>query len=181
MTTRDYKVKEFTEASLKATKVSWLKMLKADPEDFNRSNYERKFETIAQFCDYTKEQFWYGIFHDGEHAAVAVAEYSYTKASSKWVKMLSLHLNPQLDLSIEDNTPNFSVLAQIFTTVILGTLELTKVHTARTVKLYARSKVLLSFFEYMAQTLPPRFEEKTGKELQVKISVEGRWLVFIIC
>lgn len=180
MTVGDYSIQEFDDVRLGATRRAWTKALNDDPSEFNRTMFDRRLALAAKKCDYKNgSEFCYGIFPSGIKAASAIVEISYTKESSKWIKMLNLHLSPSLDLSIDKNSPNFSELADIFSAAIVGTLKLTGVHKSRVVKLYARSTVLLSFFKFVAEKLPKELEkvEDGGRAAAIKLSVDGRWLV----
>ncbi len=97
--------------------------------------------------------------------------------------MLNLHLSPDLDLSIDKNTPSLKEQADVFSTAIIGTVKLTGVHKSRVVKLYARTSVLLSFFKFIAEQLPQelaRLEDGGTGASKTKLSIEGRWLVMKI-
>ncbi len=178
----EYSIQEFDDARLAATRKAWTKALDQEPAEFNRAVFDRRLNLAEQSRDYAAgSEFCYGIFKTGNSAASAIVELSYTKQSSRWIKMLNLHLSPSLDLSIDKNSPNFRELAGVFSAAIVGTIKLTGVHKSRVVKLYARTPLLLSFFQFIAEQLPKQFERMNdGAGVALKLSIDGRWLVIKI-
>lgn len=172
----NYPFAEFDSKSIAATRKAWLKYVELKPDDFSKHQWDRRLERLEGMCNYDKgSEFSYGIFNDGTKIAYAIIEMSYTRESSKWMKMLNLHLCPELDLSVDSDTPNFEEIACVFTSSIMGSLKLTGKHKCRVLKLYGRTPVLLSFFKYLAADLRKDLEAK--KLSGFEVSIEGRWLV----
>jgi alpha-N-acetylglucosamine transferase len=173
----EYELRKFTSPTLGDTQKEWDRQIAKDPDEILRSQYDRIFSWAAGHIDYGNHQldtFAYGLFHDGKHQADAIVEVSYAKAGRKWLKMLDLHLSPELDAAFYDQTVDLSRMSQLFTAAIFGVLHLTDTaHRADTVKLYGRSGTLLSFLKGVATYINDR-----SKTPGLTVAIEGRWLVF---
>jgi hypothetical protein len=117
--------------------------------------------------------FSYGIFGSNSEGAAAITTLVYRKDGRRWLKMLDLRLSPELDASLNDGGEYLSEIASIFTEAIAGTLRLTAVHKSDTVKLYARSSGLLSFFKGLTAHL-----QSANSADKLTTTIEGRWMVF---
>lgn len=170
-----YKLKRFDAESLAATEVNWRKQIVRHKDELIRTEYDRILKEMRENAIYDNERelFIYGVFEDGSPTASALVEVLYPKAGRRWLKQLDLHLSPVLDLSFYKDNVDLLGLSQVFGAAVAGTLRLTKDHPSQQVKLYGRSGTLLNYLKGLAVALGG---EPSLKE--IKITVEGRWLVF---
>jgi len=96
--------------------------------------------------------------------------------SSIWVKMLDIHLSPEVELNDETEESTKSRL-DVFRAALIGIFELTKeIENTTTVKVYGRTDALVSFLRGMHDAFSVFTTLGTIKG--IKVSIEGRWLVF---
>lgn len=169
-----YELREFTEESMAATEAAWAKVLASHSSDLLPGEFTRILAWTRSRLSATSptETLAYGVFASDRAHALAIAEIVYTKAGRKWLKMLDLHLSPELDLSMSSGAPDLWTISGVFSEAIVGTTRLTRVHVTNVVKLYARSTSLLTFFKGLAATIGA-----AGDNEAIDVSIEGRWLV----
>jgi hypothetical protein len=179
MTSRPYtyKLQRFDEKSLRQTNARWIRQIERHPSEVLASQYERILRWSAERIDYgdaTGEEFAYGLFRDGDATADAIVEVTYTKRGRKWLKLLDLHLSPELDLAFYDQSVDILRINDLFAAAVVGVVKLTgEEHPSQTAKLYARSGTLLAFF----RSLGAYIQEQRKVDV-LKVAIEGRWLVF---
>lgn len=174
-----YELKPFDDASLKATVAGWKKELSKHQTELMPSLHEGKLVWIQTHMNYQEpngDSLAYGIFSHGSSQASAIVDIVYTKTGQKWLKMLDLTLSPSLDLAFNADAFDFHTISGVYAATIVGAIRLTETaHPSKITKLYGRSGTSLAFFKgfgaYMEQG-------SHGKNLTLKVSMEGRWLVF---
>lgn len=171
-------LKKFSDASFVATSVRWKKELSALRTEVLVNDYERLLVWAGTHIGYEAhgQSFFYGTFDDGAATADAIAEINYFKkgANNSWLKVLDLHLSPELKHLVDTDKMDYHKLSNIFIGTVAGTFALTHIaHPSKIVKYYARGDNLLQFFQALSHELNSR-----GKLKNVKTSIEGRWLVF---
>jgi len=174
----DYHLKKFTDASFIATATKWRKELSALKTEVLFNDYDRMLVWAGEHLTYENhgQSFFYGTFNKGETSADAIAEINYFKKgkNNAWLKVLDLHLSPQIKNDVDNGKVDYDLLAHIFVRTVAGTMVLTHIdHPSDVVKYYARSDNLLQFFQGLSHELNTR-----GKLKGVKVGIEGRWLVF---
>lgn len=174
--TATHELRQFTSASLTATRTAWDAQLRTHRKDLIASEYQRILDWAAGHIRYGGSQhtFAYGIFDKASSEAEAVAEVIYSKAGARWLKLLNLHLCPAVDLSFATQDVDIRRLTSIFAAAVVGAFELTSTsHPTKVLKLYGRSGTLLAFLKGVGTYI-----ESNLKVTGIKVSIEGRWLVF---
>lgn len=172
-----HELKKFDSTTIAATRAAWVKELAAHKTEVLAAPYQRILDWAAGHIDYAgngKETFAYGIFAGEAHSADAIVELVYTKSGRKWLKLLDLNLCPSVDLSFTDQNVDIQQLSSIFAAGVTGTVQLTSTaHPAKVTKLYGRSGTLLAFLKGVGTYI-----EGNSNVPGLKVSMEGRWLVF---
>lgn len=169
-------LRRFDEDSLKATVAEWQKQLTRMSGAIFPVAYDQVLSWAAKHMDYAKgENFSYGVFSDGSHAAEGIVDVIYTRTGNKWLKMMNLTLSPEHDVAFSTQSLDFDTLTSLFTAAIVGTFELSLEHKAKVVKLFGRTNVMLAFLTGLAAVMTERLKESSAPKL--KVSIEGRWLV----
>ncbi len=117
----------------------------------------------------------YGLFEKGSDVADAVCEVVVKRITSrsKWVKMLRLRLNPELDERIySDDIHAFDEVIGLYGSGVLGVLKLKNEVNATTLKIFGRSAEQLNFLRVLGS-----FLEKQKLLKDHSIQMKGRWLV----
>jgi hypothetical protein len=172
----DYELRKFDADSLRNTIDGWQAQMKAKPLSVARPQYDRIFEWVPEHVGYDdaqEENFAYGIFLGTSTCADAIAEVTYTKSGRKWLKLLDLHLSPEIDAAFFEQTIDLHRISALFSEAVIGVVKLTgNAHPSTTVKLFARSGTLLAFFRGLGAYIETQMDYKGPK-----ITIEGRWLV----
>ena len=168
------KMRAFDADSLKATCMSWERQIEKNQGDLIPIQYQRVLSWVKDNADYdaSRENFAYGIFSDDKKVASAVVDVIYSKSGRKWLKLLDVHLAPEIDLSFSSEKPDMKRIVDIFGAAILGVVRLTERHPTKVTKLYGRSSSLLSFLKRFGAYLNDH-----GPSDDIGVSIEGRWLV----
>lgn len=168
---------KFDSDRLSATRANWGSHLKRHKDQFLASEYQRILDWTEDHIDYqgnSKDTFAYGIFADSAKHADAIVEIIYAKSGKQWLKLLSLHLCPSAELSFETQSFDIAKVAGIFSAAVTGTVKLTSTaHPTKVTKLYGRSGTLLAFLQGLGSHI-----QANGGVKGLKVSLEGRWLVF---
>lgn len=172
-------LKPFDDASLKATATAWKKELSKHQTELMPSVHEGKLAWVQTHMNYKEADggtLAYGVFERGYSQALAVVDIVYTKKGLNWLKMLDLTLSPSLDLAFNAESFDFHTISGVYAATIIGSIRLTKTaHPSKITKLYGRSGTSLAFLKgfgaYMEQA-------NHANNLGLKVSMEGRWLVF---
>jgi len=170
-----YQLRQFTSASLAATRTMWQQQLKTHQKELLESEWERVLDHAGKHINYAVgDQFCYGVFKEGGHAAVAIVVLVYRKEACKWLKLLELNLCPAVDLSLTSHAVDFNKLSSIFAAAVFGTIQLTgTAHPTNVTKLYGRSGTLLAYLEGIQEYI-----QQSNTVPGLTVSIEGRWLVF---
>lgn len=163
----------FKDDTLDATCVGW----RQDAEQGNAfpPDIEQRLEwarTHTKLVD--GESIAYGIFEDGNNVAFGIGEFALTRLGTRsaWVKMLSLHLRPELEFKLlQRELGTIETALLVFSSAIMGSIKLKFDHKALTLKVYGRSNDQLDFLRALALHLKPVLKNNA------KCSIEGRWLV----
>jgi hypothetical protein len=169
-------LRKFSATSLDATRTAWQRQLKTHSRDLIASEYQRILGWAGCHISYgaAQDTYAYGIFDKNSGEADAVAEVIYSKAGARWLKLLDLHLCPSVDLSFATQDIDIRRLTAIFTAAVIGSMRLTSTaHPTKVLKLYGRSGTLLAFLKGVGTYI-----ESNIKVSGIKVSIEGRWLVF---
>jgi hypothetical protein len=164
----------FTEASLAATRKTWLES--AAVLDIPSLDYEVLLGWAEKHIAYdgaNGDSFAYGIFEDASPYALAVVEIVYTqRPRGGWLKMLSVKLGPMLAPAVvEADASKMLQVIDIYADATIGTLLLTWSHTAKVVKLYGRNESLLKLLVALNERLKALMADRMATKM------EGRWLV----
>lgn len=171
---KKYKIAQFDAAKYEATKEDWLDS--SESLGIPDLDYVKQIEWVERHMDYQAQgdSFAYGLFDEDSDVAVATVDIVYTRraANDGWLKMLQLFMAPRYAPSIVSASPQaLSEILEIYSSAIIGTVELTGTHPARTVKLYARNDNLMSLLAGVQQRL------SASSLPGVKCNFEGRFLV----
>lgn len=171
---KKYAIAQFDASKFEATKDSWLNS--AESLGIPDLDYVKQIDWVARHMDYqaSGDSFAYGLFDEGSDVAVATVDIVYSRRASNdgWLKMLQLFLAPSYAPSVVSASPlALMEILDIYSSAISGTVELTGIHPARTVKLYARNDNLMSLLAGVQQRL------SALPASSVKCNFEGRFLV----
>lgn len=173
-----FKLDKFKDSALQTAQDLWLES--AQSFGVPSLDYERVLEWAKSRINYDAPNgsLAYGIFENESDETVAIVDIIYSKqytADLGWLKMLQISLSPRFAPSeIEKDTQKFSQVVDIYAQALIGTIELTGIHTARVIKLYGRDNTLLQ----LLFTLNERFKNELTEGWHSKI--EGRWLVISV-
>jgi hypothetical protein len=171
---KQYAIAQFDAAKFEATKAAWLDS--AESLGIPDLDYVKQIDWVALHMDYETQgdSFAYGLFDEESNVAVATVDIVYTKRSTNdgWLKMLQLFLAPKYAPSVVSASPQvLTEILEIYASSIIGTVELTGIHPARTVKLYARNDNLMSLLAGVQQRISANASTSTTCRF------EGRFLV----
>lgn len=169
-----YHLKMFDASSLEETCDAWQKAVERHKSEVFSTEFDRIIDWVRQKVSYdepSESSFAYGIFEGEALVASAVVEIIYQRTGRRWLKMLNLHLSPDLDAKLNGDSIDSDVLSGIYSEAIVGTIRLTGRHPTDTVKLYARSATLLGFLRGVTSSLHRQ------EDLPFDVSTEGRWMV----
>jgi hypothetical protein len=169
-------LKQFTIESLAATREAWIQA--AEDLDMPALDYEMVLDWAENHSNYGNangDSFAYGIFLEGNSAAVAVVDIVYHQrvgADRGWLKMLSVKFSPEFaPEQVDANPEKLLQVLDIYAIATIGTIGLTGRHMARVVKLYGRNDSLMK----LLIALKERLSAQISGDYSTKI--EGRWLV----
>jgi hypothetical protein len=174
----EVKLKQIDSNCLAESRAIWLD--KATSLDMPTFDVEKTFDWAASRIDYERkgDSYAYGVLEDNTTNCLAIVDIVHTDNKGKanaWLKMLSIELRPEFtEQNILLDQSLYEAAMDIYTASIIGTIELTDVHKARTIKLYGRNDSLLS----LLTALKERLQSKMHNALQV--NMEGRWLVISV-
>lgn len=165
-----YELREFTKESLEKTEKAWLGELKKSPDVFP-GDVDRMFAFAKQDFDGRNDKA-YGVFADGANIADSIVQIVVTKEGRKFAKMLDCFIRPSIYEKAEVNFDDSAMekVVDIYLASIIGTLRIGGHHKANAIKVYGRTRALLTVLTIVAKHLK---EEAAG----AKTSIEGRWLV----
>jgi hypothetical protein len=170
---KKYSIAQFDAAKLEATQTAWLDS--AESLGIPELDYLKQIDWVQRHMDYTVsgDSYAYGLFDADEDAAVATVDIVYTKrASDNWLKMLQLFLAPKYSAQVISGAPQvLQEVLDIYSNAIIGTIQLTGTHPARTVKLYARNDSMFSLLSAVQHSLSAQ------SAVIAKCRFEGRFLV----
>lgn len=161
----------------------WIGLLDGNADSVIRAEFIQLFNIIKSTgCwDNIKDCFnrpIYSCIVDDDSKEWGIVEIVLSKngSSSIWIKMLDIHLSPEIELSNETEDSTKKRL-EVFRAALLGIFELTKnIENATTVKVFGRTDSLVSFLRGMHDAFSVFTTLGTIKG--IKVSIEGRWLVF---
>nr|VFK57652.1 MAG: hypothetical protein BECKTUN1418F_GA0071002_112312 [Candidatus Kentron sp. TUN]VFK64951.1 MAG: hypothetical protein BECKTUN1418D_GA0071000_13021 [Candidatus Kentron sp. TUN]VFK65996.1 MAG: hypothetical protein BECKTUN1418E_GA0071001_111812 [Candidatus Kentron sp. TUN] len=157
---------------LKGTRSEWLDQIDHDPAEFLPGRYISTLDWTKK-CVHDEGDgniYAYAVVdNDRPDSARAILQLSHARpnSDSPWLKVLSIHLEPNLDISRNDE--DISLIAEISIVALKGCLDLTfQEYPSNTLKLYAGTPLSLEFLRGLSQPL---------KEFGIGISTHGNWLV----
>jgi hypothetical protein len=169
-----YRLNQFTADSFAKTKSGWEAQLASNKNAVFFSEFTMILDYCSKCLDYgghSGNSYAYGIFKDGSEITDAIIELVYQKDGRKWLKLLNLHLCPEVDLSFSTQDVDLTQITAIFSASVVGTVYLTSTdHPTKVTKLYGRSGTLLSFLKGLAGHIQANVPE-------IAVSIDGRWLV----
>lgn len=180
----ELKLTPFSQSIFEATSESWI--ASADSFGIPALEYERVLAWAGSHLNYsaTADSIAYGIFEDGENEALAIADIVYSKRPGPdvgWLKLIEISLSPSFAPSeIDANVSKLGQVLDIFTTAIIGTIELTQDHRARVIKIYGRDEHLLSWLLAINERLRAALQATASLRGTWQSKMEGRWLVISI-
>ncbi|RYE01134.1 MAG: hypothetical protein EOP50_02535 [Sphingobacteriales bacterium] len=172
MAAKKYNFQQFKEDTLNATCVAWrddaAKGLAFPPDIEQRLQWA---QTHTKMVD--GDSVAYGIFEVGDDVATGICEVALTRPGTRsaWVKMLSLHIRPALEVKLlQRDLESIEAALIVFSSAVHGSIKLKFEHKALTLKVYGRSNDQLDFLRALALHLKPVLKNNA------KCSIEGRWL-----
>lgn len=168
MGSHKYEFRSFCDQTYAATQKAWsgdAKLGLAFPTDV-----ERLFHWVSEHRQPAEQDATaFGVFNEGDFVALGIAEVVIQRLSarSKWVKLLRLHLRPEVDAALQQG--EVEIAMDVFTTSVLGSFRLQMAHDAATLKIYGRTNDQLRFLRTLVAVL-------NQTESKFKASLEGRFL-----
>lgn len=166
-----HELRHFTEEEFSTTRQEWEK--RAGDAEFT-SEYGLVFDWADSHREYEQsflvgQSLAYGIFSKrAVHAYAIVDVVSHKKGINSMTKLLKIYITPEY----WDVEKHQSQIRDIFLCAIIGTVELSKQVSARTVKLYGRSTQLLSLLHSLHVYMNENSKDLPG----VTVTMQGRWL-----
>jgi hypothetical protein len=164
-------LRQFTDKEFSNTRLDWKK--KAGEAEF-ASEYGVVFDWADTHREYDDaasvgNSLAYGIFSARATKACAIVDVvSHKKGRNSTTKLLKIYITPEY----WDIDKHQDKVRDIFISAIIGTVELSKQVSARTVKLYGRSTQLLSLLHSLHVYMHDNKAELPG----VTVAMKGRWL-----
>lgn len=170
-----YKLLEFTADTLTRTEKAWKHDLESSPDSFP-GDIPRFIEFAKNNSDYkdlTASSLAYGIFQEDSQTADSIVEVIVSKTGRHLVKMIDCFVRPSIsEKAFKLDLGAIQRLVSIYAASIVGTILLGDHHKASVVKVYGRSRPLLTVLTNVATLV-----NESKPDLSVKASIEGRWLV----
>ena len=162
-----YSFKPFSKSSFKATKSHWLNLAE-DGWGF-RSSVERLFDDAEdKLIHQDGKAVFFGVFEEKTKYACALCEIVVMRRGirNKWVKMLNLHLSPDLEAHSGESH-------EIFLTSMTGSSGLQMEHNANILKIYGRTNEQLELLKTLVKFIAAT---DAAKEKKFEAKIEGRFL-----
>lgn len=140
--------------------------------------YRRILSSLLKHNNDTDDGFIYALVDDSKGYAQAILEIVHAGQHSRapWLKLLSIYLEPRLDVDRRSNGINLAVIREasvLLAEAITNALTLTFTdHPSNQLKVYGRSDHMKGFLEFIASDLDESIAQGLAIEMQ------GRWLVF---
>lgn len=161
------------------TKVAWLAQLEENPENTSTTYYGAGLDYCQRTVNNEVETgdspgCLCAVVEDGRESAVALLVISHARARSEsaYLKMLDIYVQPTLNLA--DTEPNYSELAWVAATAIVGCLELTyEDFPSQQLKVYTTLPLDKEFMSAIATAVFGQGEMADHYDLKS----HGNWLV----
>lgn len=160
----------------------WLELIGEDGDRVIQADYSQLFSVIKSSAGWgdlseSLNKPIYNTVSSKENQVLGLVEIVISqKSDSLWVKLLDIHLSPEIEKA-NDTEENTKCRLNVFIVALLGTFALTKeLKNANTVKVYGRTDALVAFLKGMHDSFSVLNSLSTISGINV--SIEGRWLVF---
>ncbi len=163
--------RQFTKETLTATESKWHRELKAI-NGFSPTT-DRLLKDVRAHLGARAPSLFFGVFSGKAASAIAISEFVITpKTRGNTVKLLNLHLSPQLEqgLYISD-VGAINRALDAYKCSVIGSLEVGGNHNASTLKVYGRTHEQLNMLSSFAVIL-----QASTEELKFNAKVTDRWL-----
>nr|VFJ42317.1 MAG: hypothetical protein BECKFW1821A_GA0114235_100177 [Candidatus Kentron sp. FW] len=163
---------EMDKSLLTSTRRDWEEQLNRDPGEFLPGRYLSILDWTTKCVDGVGDHntYAYAIVDDSKpDSARAILELSHARpnSDSPWLKVLSIHLEPNLDVS--ENDVDISIMAEISILALRECLGLAfSTHPSDTLKVYAGTPLSLKFLRGLSEPL---------KDVGINVSTHRNWLV----
>nr|VFK13122.1 MAG: hypothetical protein BECKLFY1418C_GA0070996_100269 [Candidatus Kentron sp. LFY] len=163
---------EMNNSLLTSTRRDWMAQIERNPAEFLVGRYLSILDWTSKCIQSNGDENTYAyaiIDSDRPNSARALLELSHARpnSDSPWLKVLSIHLEPNLDVS--ENDVDISIMAEISVLALKECLKLAfSTHPSDTLKVYAGTPLSLKFLRGLCEPL---------KDLGVNISTHRNWLV----
>ena len=169
-----FKLKQFNAASIASTVRAW-QADKAKCTNIFPAHVDVALDLAKNKTNYaideTNAQLAYGVFGESPHIAQGIVDVIVTKRGRKLAKMLDCHIRPSIaDKAVIGSADEIVEVADVYVASVFGALELGGDHNVSEVKVYGRSKELLSVLVAVRTVI-------AVKKINIKAVIEGRWLV----
>lgn len=161
---------------LQSTRIEWVRQLTAAKGQIMPAHFEGILDWVEKLIslgDDHQNQFAYCILKKEGNYASAVLEISHARpeSNSPWLKLLSIHVEPRLDIAAcNKETLPLADLAHIGSMALTESLQLTfDEHPSGQLKVYCGQALDLRFLEGVAAMMP--------RNLGFGFSTHGNWLV----
>lgn len=176
------KLKRLSEEGLNKLEIKWLGLLGNDVDGVIKADYNQLFNIIKAtgWWGGIKESYnkpLYSCVIDSDNKEWGIVEIVLSQnGNSIWVKILDIHLSPEIEI-VDDTEESTKSRLRVFKAALTGTFDLTKdVIKADTVKVFGRTDVLVAFLRGMHESFSVL--ATLGTISGITVSIEGRWLVF---
>lgn len=177
------KLKRLSKDDITKLESKWLGLLGDDTDGVIKADYNQLFNIIKSTgCwgdikeSYNKPLYSCVIDSNDKEWGIVEIVLSQNNGSSIWVKILDIHLSPEIETE-DDTEESTKSRLKVFKAALTGTFDLTKdVRNANTVKVFGRTDVLVAFLRGMHESFSVL--ATLGTISGITVSIEGRWLVF---
>ena len=176
------KLKRLDRDDISKLESKWLGLLGDDADGVIKADYNQLFNVIKStgWWGDIKESYnkpLYSCVIDSDDKEWGIVEIVLSQnGGSIWVKILDIHLSPEIEIA-DDTEESTKSRLKVFKAALTGTFDLTKdVIKADTVKVFGRTDVLVAFLRGMHESFSVL--ATLGTISGITVSIEGRWLVF---
>lgn len=178
-------LKRLDKSGFETLSQKWLNFIRCNGHEDRAINAEytqlfRVIDTNGCWHNDIKECFNKSIYscivdeQDEEWGIVEIVQSQ--RGTSIWVKMLNIHLSPEIEIEPENEASTQKRL-EVFRASLKGIFKATEqTRGSNTVKIYGRTDDLITFLRGMHDALSVFTALGTIKDIEV--SIEDRWLIF---
>jgi hypothetical protein len=175
-------LESFDSERLEEIKTSWLSSLPNNDHDVYEAEYSQLFDIIriGKSWGELDNRFNTPIYQaivDGNKKVWAIVHIVQSRhGSATWIKLMDIYISPEIDIN-KDTESNTKKRLDVFIAALLGIFSLTKnMASIDTFKIYGRTDSLVAFLRGMHDGFSTI--DTIGTIKGIKVSIEGRWLVF---